>query len=90
MLSDSERRFYETQPVDQRHITALGKVARAMNDFETRANFPGVGEKTLHELVMLGLAESSSTPSNEVGYRLTDLGWHIKGRGKHPRPFPRE
>ena len=62
------------------------ELANALSLFEPLAKRRNLGRKVADHLVAHGLAEKGDSGGyGAVGYRLTDLGWRIRERGRAPR-----
>jgi hypothetical protein len=85
---DDELYFLSETSLDAHEWRGVQELAKALNDLEPLAKRARLGEVVAERLVSLGLAEKgrSSSPYAGIGmttgYRLTELGWKVKERGR--------
>ena len=90
-MTEEEEYFLANTALDAHEWRGVGQLANALSDFEPLAKRGNLGEVVADRLVRLGLAEKG--PSSDryasigmsVGYRLSELGWRVKERGRWPR-----
>lgn len=80
--------FLASETLDQHEWRGVDELANALVDFEPLSKRGRLGATVAERLVARGLAEKgpcSDRYRGVIGYRLTDLGWKVKDRGRHPR-----
>jgi hypothetical protein len=66
-------------------------LANALNAFDPLTKRGKLGQEVADRLVAMGLAETIPCSAgydprqHPVGYRLTDLGWQVRERGRYPK-----
>jgi hypothetical protein len=83
--------FLANTALDAHEWRGLNDLANAIGEFEPLAKRGNLGETVAERLVTIRLAEKGPTSDRfaaigmPIGYRLSDLGWKIKERGRYPR-----
>lgn len=91
MTTDNDEHFLSHESLDAHEWRGVCQLVNALNDFEPLAKRARLGEVVAERLVSLGLVEKGPVvdryrwTDDTVGYRLTELGWKVKDRGRHPR-----
>ena len=77
----------DTMDLDAHEWRGVCELANALSTFEPLAKRWNLGEVVAERLVAIGFAEKGYCSERyPIGYRLSQLGWMIKERGRHPRP----
>ena len=90
-MTEDEGYFLANTALDAHEWRGVGQLANALEDFEPLAKRGNLGEVVAERLVTIGLAEKGRCSDRyasigmTVGYRLSELGWHVKERGRWPR-----
>ena len=90
-MTEAEEYFLANTSLDAHEWRGVGQLANALSDLEPLAKRGNLGEVVADRLVSLGLAEKGQAVDRyyaigmKVGYRLTELGWRVKERGRYPR-----
>lgn len=90
-MTGDEEYFLANVALDAHEWRGIQQLANALGEFEPLAKRGKLGEAVAERLVKMGLAEKG--PCSEryasigmaTGYRLSHLGWKVKGRGRWPR-----
>lgn len=90
-MTEDEEYFLANTALDAHEWRGVGQLANALSIFEPLAKRGNLGEVVADRLVSLGLAEKGPSSDRyfaigmKVGYRLSELGWKVKDRGRYPR-----
>ena len=85
---DSDDEFLANQTLDSSEWRGVLELSNALGDFEPLARRSIISKQLAERLVSRGLAETGPCPagfnpeSYPLGFRLTTLGWKIRGRGR--------
>jgi hypothetical protein len=90
MTPENEAQFLGNISLDGHEWRRLNKLADALSDFEPLAKQSYLGPIVAERLVAMGLAEKGPcleqySRGDEVGYRLSELGWKFLDRGHWPK-----
>lgn len=85
-MTTYDENFLTRERLDANEWRGIEQLANAGSEFEPLAKRGNLGAVIAERLVDLGLAEKGQCPDRcaSVGYRLTDLGWKIRDRGRYP------
>lgn len=90
-MTEADEDFLANTALDAHEWRGVGQLANALGEFEPLAKRGNLGETVAERLVSLGIAEKGPSSSAyaargmPVGYRLTELGWKLKDRGRYPK-----
>lgn len=89
-MTPEEEAFLQNTALDAHEWRGVGQLANALSQFEPLAKRGNLGEVVAERLITLGLAEKGPCSDRyaligmATGYRLSDLGWRVKERGRWP------
>lgn len=90
-MTETDEDFLANTALDAHEWRGVRQLANALSDFEPLAKRGNLGEVVAERLVRLGLAEKGPCSDRyasigmPVGFRLRELGWRVKERGRWPR-----
>lgn len=90
-MSEDGEYFLANIALDAHEWRGVEQLANAIDIFEPLAKRGNLGEVIAERLVNQGLAERGATSDRyqaigmKIGYRLSELGWRVKDRGRFPR-----
>lgn len=89
-MTEYDKDFLQHEVLNAHEWRGVTQLANALSIFEPLAKRGNLGMTIANRLVSLRLAEKGPTSERYAsiglpeGYRLTDLGWKIKERGRFP------
>ncbi len=85
-MKREDEHFLSSAALDAHEWLGVCELAKALGEFEPLSKRGNLGPIIANRLVALGLAEKGfSQRYDSQGYRLTDLGWKVRDRGRSPR-----
>lgn len=89
-MTDDNQDFLDSISLNANEWRGVNELANAQSDLEPLAKRSNLGQTIADRLVAIGLAEEGPVNTRyaaigyKTGYRLTDLGWKVRERGRHP------
>ncbi len=85
-MTYEDEQFLSSVTLGAHDWRGVRELANALGEFEPLAKRGNLGRIVADRLVVLRLAEKGfSQRYGSQGYRLTDLGWKVRERGRSPR-----